>query len=143
MVDQRRDLGRAGVAEIGKVRAEIETAIAGHQVLDAVEITAEGEVIDALLAAAAPPVQVQHDDAGALGLADGDMPDIAGIGLQQEILLHLAHTGVGVLGMHPPLRHFVAVVDIAQLAIVDNGVGACVSGRQRGRIGEEIVLEGF
>ena len=141
MADQRGDLGRAGVAEIGKIRRQIEAAIAGHQVLDAVEIAAEGEVVNALLAAAALPVEIEHDDVGALRVTDGDVADIAGVGLQQQILLHLAHAGVDILRLRAALRHFVTGVDIAQFAIVDDCIGAL--GREDGRIGEQIVLEGL
>ena len=74
MLDQRGDLGRALVAEVGKVGRQIEPAIVGHQVLDAVEIAAEGEVVDALLAAAALPVQVDGDDRRAFGRADRVVP---------------------------------------------------------------------
>ena len=81
------------VAEIGEIGRQVEPAIVRHQVLDAVEIAAEREVVDALLAAAALPVQVDRDDARALRLADGDDSGCADIGLQHQILLHLAHAG--------------------------------------------------
>ena len=93
MADQRRDLGRALVAEIRKVGRQVKPAIGRHQVLDAVEVAAEGEVVDALLAAAALPVQIDGNEPRAFGRADGKMADRAGISLQGEVLLDLADSG--------------------------------------------------
>lgn len=63
MADQSRDLSRAAITEIRKIGRQIQPAIVGHQILDAVEVAAEGEVVHPLLAAAALPVQVDGDQA--------------------------------------------------------------------------------
>ena len=126
MRDQRRHLGRALVAEVGKIGRQIEPAIVGHQILDAVEIAAEGEVVDALLAAAALPVQVDGDDRRAFGLADRVVPDLAGRGLELQVLLLAAHAERDVGALDAALRHLVALVDVARLAVVDDGIGAAV-----------------
>ena len=71
------------------------------------------------------------------------VPDLAGVGLQLQILLLAAHAERDIGALDAALRHLVALVDVARLAIVDDGIGAAVVRRQRRGIGEEIVLEWF
>ncbi len=62
-------------------------------------------------------------------------------GRQLQILLLPAHAERNVGALDAALRHLVALVDVARLAIVDDGIGAAILRRQHGGIGEEIVLE--
>ena len=141
--DQGGHLRRALVAEIGKIRRQVEAAIGHHQVLDTVEIAAEGEIVDALLARAALPVQVKHDCRSARSLAHRDMANCARIRVEDKVLLDLAHAGIDIFRRHPALGNLVAPVDVAQFAIVDDPVSAAVAVRQFRRIGEKIVFVGF
>ena len=91
MRDHRRDLGIASRPEIREVHRQVEAAIVGHQVLDAVEIAAEGKVVDALLAVTALPVNVDRDEARALVGADGDMRNPARAGIEYSVALLPPH----------------------------------------------------
>ncbi len=75
--------------------------------------------------------------------ADGDVSYRAGIGLQREIPLGFAHTGRDIFGAHAPLRHLIAFVDVARLAVVHDQICAAGLRRKNAGIGEQLVLERF
>src|SRR5690606_30993990 len=93
--------------EIRHVRRKIEPVIADHQVLDAVEIAAEGIVVDALVAIAALPVQVDRDEPGALLPANGNIAKRPGIGLKRLLLLRAPWRQIDKIPLHAPLGDLV------------------------------------
>src|SRR5690606_21772836 len=140
MADQRRNLRRAPFAEIPKIRCEIESAIVGHQVLDAIEIATKGEVVHALTARATLSVQIKNDDGRILGSADGVMAHVSGLALQHQVALYPTNAQRNIFCPDTLFRHLVTLVDVSQFAIVKDAVElAPVGGKQR-RIGKKIVL---
>src|SRR5690606_37650396 len=65
------------------------------------------------------------------------------VGSGNLIFLGGARGEVHVAGMNPPLRHLVALVDVAPLAVVERPMPPAIIGCQLGWIGEQIILEWF
>ncbi len=101
----------------------------------------EGEVVDLLLAATALPVKIDGDQRGALGATDGESAMSPRSERSTRSFWTLRTGCVDVLRRNAPLGHGVAAVDVTRFAIVDDEIGAVVTGGKCSGIGEELVLE--
>src|SRR5690606_14179837 len=104
----RRYFPRAPRIEVREIRRQVESPVCGHQVLDTVEIAAEGEVVHALMAATALPVQIDGYDAGVFLPAYGEMRDGAYPCFSKQIRLYIAHAKRDILRFDTPFRDHIA-----------------------------------
>lgn len=141
--DQRRNIGDTIAVEGLHAWRIVGTAIVDCQVLQPVEVAAEGVIVRAEPPVATPPVNENHGEGLFRVEPRSGYIDLTIAQCQRLILLLPAHAKRNVGTLDPPLGDFIAAVDIAHFLIVDRLESAVVVALDDSLFRKELVFEGF